>query len=1209
MIKRIKGNLGEKVEPNVITEEKFESSLKDEPQAFKREKTIQEPAVTIDSEGQVEPDDPSVVTNPDISISQPDVIPDTPAITEPDVIAEEIESSEDFFKQPQDSINPEYMDDYKLFRENENDREESEKTLAILQELESSKVDAEVDPNEISQQAKLEDQQQSARKRGFFKDVALGVIRAPSEIAGGVTEGVVEITNLTNKLLGLSKLVGEAKIPEFLKTDEKRKTVTGDLIRGISRLSIGFKGVDKILNAFKIGAAATATGKVAERIGKLSAADLLVFDEQENRLSNVIESVPALQNPITDFLKTDPEDSFAEAKLKQAIEGAALGAVGESLFAGIKAMRIVKPLKEKILTETELAFKETSEQEIFKKSFKNIGDIDNKELIFKTELTPEQIKAFGKRQPSPLDSLEINFARIEGPEDVKNVMQSLINEPSLKPAIDAARRGKRSNLQTLKSAEDISGFNELLSRRKGQSFNAEQTTAVRQVYYKTTTKLMETAERASLPDRTSIDVFNFRKMLATHKMVQGEVLGVRAETGRALQAWSIPVGEGRVDVKGLEDTLSNFGGANSSIELAKKIASHGSSLNTTQINALTQKGAFARTTDALIEAWRLGLVSNPAIHVTNILEGGLTALAEVPKRAIQSMFKDSGVGSTEPLYLMLGYVNSFKGAFLNSAKAFKTGRTGFSTGKLELPRQRATSREVLDASGIMKPFAYGLDYYGRAVEIAGKGLAAGDEFARAILSGGEKHALAARDATDRGLKGKEFRDHVAQLVANPTDEIIKTAREFAEYNIFVKRFEDLGQTAQTLLAKVPSLRLIFPFVKVAGNIFKYNYEHSPLAFTSSRIRQEIQAGGLKQSEALAKIGLGSAMISTASDLAFSGILTGQGPADPAKQRLLRASGWQPYSLRIGDKYHSLVRFGALGSLLMGSADLTEILSNYESYDMQAQDEVEEVTTALIAAVSNQVIGQTFMSGMSEMLQVLADPKRRGERYIQKFAGSVVPTAVGSLAKQFDNEAKEITSVLDSIKSRIPGLSKQVPARRNIWGEKISAYYPSFDGHLGVVGDTVEKIGNWFSPVYMSKEKDSPINRFMLENGFPVNMPSKRQNFDNSMVDLNEYPELYSRLVELRGTIELTKYNGLTMKEYMSDLVQGLDSRSSRLFMLDLDEQKNYLSNIVSDYAKAAKKELLDESPVLEQIIFENEFNERKQALELTAKSSQQKTFP
>jgi len=1196
MTKILNRNLGEKVQPNVITEEKFEDNLD---VGLDKTQTVQEPDVS-------EPD-----------VSEPEVDPNDPfSVSEPDVIAENIKPSNDFLEQSQDSINPEYMDDYKLFRDEEDNRVENEKALASLQERVRSKAGKEVDPNEISPQDKIEqeqstkDQQQSTRKRGFFQDVALGAIRAPSEIAGGVTEGVVEITNLTNKLLGLSKLVGEAKVPEFLKTGKVTKTVTGDLIRGIARLSIGFKGVDKILNAFKIGAAATATGKVAERIGKFSAADLLVFDEQENRLSNILDSVPALKGSVTGFLKTDPEDSFAEAKLKQAIEGAALGVVGESLFAGIKAMRVVKPLKEKILTEVEIGANELEEQFRLKKLFKSIGHIDKKDLLLKKELTPEQIKEFGKRPPNLLDSLDINFTRIDGPEDVKNLMQALINEPSLKAGVEAARRGKVTNIQTLEEAKDISGFNELISRRKGQTFNAAQTTAARQAYYKTTAKFAETAKIASLPDRTSIDVFNFRRMQAIHKMIQEEIQGVSAEGARATQAWRIQVGDGKIDVKGIEDIVSSYGGIENSIELAKKIASHGSSLNTTQINTITKKGAYARTRDALIEAWRLGLVSNPAIHVTNILEGGLTALAEIPKRAMQSMMKDSGVAKVEPLYLMLGYVNSFKGAFLNSAKAFKTGRTGYSTGKLELTHQRATSREALDASGIMKPFAYALDYYGRAVEIAGKGLAAGDEFARAILSGGQKHALAARDATDRGLKGKEFKDHVAQLVADPTQfELIKSAREFAEYNIFVKRFEGLGQTAQTLLAKVPSLRLVFPFVKVAGNIFKYNYEHSPLAFTSSRIREDIQAGGHRRAEALAKIGLGSTMISVASDLASSGILTGQGPADPANQRLLRASGWQPYSLRIGDKYHGLIRFGALGSLLMGSADLTEILTNYESYDMQAQDEVEEVTTALIAAVSNQIIGQTFMSGMSEMLQVLAEPKMRGERYIQKFASSIIPTAIGSLAKQFDNEAKEINSVLDAIKAKIPGLSKTLPPRRNIWGEKISAYYPSFDGHLGIAGDVVEKIGNWFNPVYMSKEKNSPINRFMLENGFPVNMPSKTQKFGNSMVDLTEHSGLYSRLVELRGSIELPKYSGLTMKEYMSDLVQGFESRSSKLLRLDFDEQKNFLSGIASDYNQAAKKELLEESQLLQTILFENEFNERKQALEYTAKSSQQKTFP
>ena len=58
------------------------------------------------------------------------------------------------------------------------------------------------------------------------------------------------------------------------------------------------------------------TGAIAENIA---------FSPYEERLSNLVQQYPSLQNPITEYLQADPRDTETEARFKMALEGAGIG--------------------------------------------------------------------------------------------------------------------------------------------------------------------------------------------------------------------------------------------------------------------------------------------------------------------------------------------------------------------------------------------------------------------------------------------------------------------------------------------------------------------------------------------------------------------------------------------------------------------------------------------------------------------------------------------------------------------------------------------------------------------------------------------------------------------------------------------------------------------------------------------------------------------
>lgn len=1118
--------------------------------------------------------------------------------------------------------NIEPIDDYKVFRQETDD---SALVNEFVSEFETPAKE------KVVVEEKVEAKPEGGLFKRFAKDVARGTIgEGPRAIVSGVTKGLNEMADTVddfNQFIGgkfakgVLSVVGteeqQARGVEIVKKKQEErftpvlqptfgvdgaadpKSVTGNIIEGVAEFLTGFGVAGKALKGVK---AATKTGKAAKRATQAGIGDVIAFDEQEERLSSVIEGVPALQNPVTEFLQSEEDDSVAEAKFKQAIEGVGLGVVGEGLGKAISILRKSKKIK----NTAEAQLGEAAEPGLRSENLQVLGRPESNEFVFKkvqlakeeTEgLTAKQIEKLAAKKPASVDDIQINFARIDGPEDIKNAMQAFANETKLLPKVKGSRRGVRSNEVTLKDAEDIDGFKTLMERREGQPLNAEQTTAARNFYYNTTDKLMELAKKASSPEASDVDQYAFRKMVATHHAVQKEVLGARAEAGRALQAWSIPAtGTPSEKLKGMEAILDSFGGAEASKDLARRLASFGDGqLTSSQINTLTQKSAYARSGDAIVEAWTAGLLTNPVTHVKNLTSNTLTTLMGAAERYSQALFPQSEVTIAEANSFVMGLIQSQKEAFANAGRAFRTGQVGFGQSKIELPRTRASSKEILDLQGLAKPFGYAMDYYGRMVNTSFKALAAGDEYSKTILFNAQRNALATRQGLSDGLRGNDLKDFVAKTTTSPNASIDQQARDFADYATFTKELGKSGKSFQRILSQNPALKFVVPFYKTPVNIFKYTLERTPLAPLSSEIRKELGAGGTREAAVLAKIGMGSSIMSLGVDAAINGNITGAGPSDPKKRAALRRLGWQPNSIKVGDNYYSYQGLEPASTLFAFSSNMAEIMTNYEMYDMEAQDELEHLSTATVMAVTEATVNKTFLQGISNIMEAASDPERFAPSYIQRTLSSFVPSGSAAIERAVDPSKEYVTNVSDALKARIPGFSSEVARRRNVYGEEIK--YRSPDEN--VLDETVSGVTSLFNPFYKSTLKDDPLDEFLLKEGYFINMPSKSQTFDNVQVNLRDHPEIYSRLVELRGKeIELIQYGGENMKTALTDLVTENSVKSIRFFsdFTDREDKQNMLTKITRDYNDAAKEILLEEFPVLDQIILDEKLKQEQQQI-------------
>ncbi|PXW82685.1 hypothetical protein BZA02_1023 [Ruegeria sp. P4] len=125
--------------------------------------------------------------------------------------------------------------------------------------------------------------------------------------------------------------------PEFMDLGLARPGGTaGQITEGVTQFLVGFIPA---VRAVRLVGAARVVGSTGTYMAAGVIADATVFDPHEQRLANLVQKYPRLKNPITEYLASDPNDSAAEGRLKNALEGLVFGAVLDRFVAGLRVMR------------------------------------------------------------------------------------------------------------------------------------------------------------------------------------------------------------------------------------------------------------------------------------------------------------------------------------------------------------------------------------------------------------------------------------------------------------------------------------------------------------------------------------------------------------------------------------------------------------------------------------------------------------------------------------------------------------------------------------------------------------------------------------------------------------------------------------------------------------------------------------------------------
>ena len=811
----------------------------------------------------------------------------------------------------------------------------------------------------------------------------------------------------------------------------------------------------------------------------------------------------------------------------------------------------------------------------------------------------------------------INLARIDSPEKIAEVLGVVAGDTKIARSIDIAKRGKMTNEQIAEMANDIGlTADDLINRRDGQVFNAETAVASRNLLVASSENIAELAKVVADGKATTVEIYEFKQMLAKHSAIQAQVQGMTAEAGRLLNSFKIQATNTNPDVLQLMKTeLGAYGGVHSAESMAQKIidgVADGNSVSKV-VGDASRTGFLNRLKWTGMEWWINGLLSSPKTHLVNMV-GNVGAIGwRMGENTIASLISNTPViGSGEiPMsdiaYQFYGFGVGIKDGFKLVGKMVRErqvlGLDEMDTGLLAKAENTHTS--MLSSSGVeqtvrqigvgnFKPFSKAtidnkvavgmLDSLGGLVRTPGVMLGVSDGFFKAVNYRMSVAVESSRQAHQMGLNGTNFHSEVARLMDAPTDSMRKTALDISKEYTFTNDFANGGmmQSLSNFTNEHASAKLFLPFIRTPANLVTFSLSRTPMTIFAKETRRKLLAGGSSRDEMIAKLGAGSLIMSLpmfldeSDNLGITG--SGFGLSAKEKQAFIKQGGqFNSFSTTNADGevvYYEYKRTDPVGILLGLTTDLKDIADR--SSDMMIEDETSEVLSfALMSAVqafATNITSKTWSQGVMDLSNILGDPQRYLPQWAKSTVGSfAVPNILRSAVSIAGDGVVRDTvgaSFLESVEldimKSIPGLTDNVPPRLDLGGNEVMRAVGA--GAIAPIKTSVEKL-NAVDSFFLNKLKWSPSK------------PSRR--IDTVKLTAWQYYDyqMFSAKPVTSGNAQVSS---------MPDMYSTLDTliKADEFKSVGVDDQQRAIEKIVRKYRAIGKQLVMEKHQDLQQRIFE-----------------------
>ncbi len=640
----------------------------------------------------------------------------------------------------------------------------------------------------------------------------------------------------------------------------------------------------------------------------------------------------------------------------------------------------------------------------------------------------------------------INYRYVDAPEDVLTLRARIAEV--MKTEIEQ-QRGKESWDQTQVKAERVikdrlAGMSDAQKAELGKmSFSdlAAQSMAVEAMAQKAAYDARAAAAEiaAKGTEATAAEHAKLAEAIETSALLHQIDQGNGAEIARALTSRKA-ARQRAVLADGMTDLMAKYG-ADPQVLARMVLGLH----TTAEITRFAKDATKATRWEKVVEAWKAGILSGPVTHMANLIGNStfvvMRPVVDLTAAAIGKLTgAEERVVAAEPFGRLFGNLQGAKDAIKYAGEALRMAYEEGAFNKAAFGDRIGPMRSVLREIAIgtaegpqkaeqFRPAIEGVK--GDVIRLPFRGLQIADAFFKTMNERGESYALATRQAVKEGLnmQTREFRERVVELVQNPTVEMQIASSHAGLRYTFNLPLGEIGQNVSSLV-KAAHLQMFVPFVRTPGNILKELARMTPLSPAVSEWRADWKAGGAARQKAVAEVMTGTAIMAVVASYALDSQITGQGNPDPKKRATDLAAGKQPYSWKVGDTYYNYQRVQPVGTLMGLAADMAEI------WDHLTDEEQDKVPKMVAVAFANAVTNQTFLQGITAIVNAMSDPKRFGPRLAQQMAGSVVPNVIGQPTAMSDPYVREVNSVLEAIRARIPGLREDLMAKPDVFGAPI-----------------------------------------------------------------------------------------------------------------------------------------------------------------------------
>lgn len=1035
---------------------------------------------------------------------------------------------------------------------------------------------------------------------------APGVVGTAVDVAKQVGMGVVDAAKAT--IWGASGFAA----PET--GDAGPETGAGAFARSTSEFLTGMVGAGKLFKAANILQGPGKALGLARGTAESVVTSRMLYDATEGRLSNMLVEHPWAANAVTRWMAAKPDDTTADAFLKDTLEGLLTGGAFEGFLGALKGMRAARAAStpeaaQKILAQTaeEVATIQSSGR------VTNLRPLPGKEAEFQarpaglapgTVVSPMDRNNYGKvvSVDAEKQTAMVHFISPEGHEATKEFpLDQLVHQDRTpvsvaKPIPEAPKvlmpetvkagiiqdlasgaegssrvsEGRDFNFDTMEGPDAAKQAINLvsdalapeISKLKGGVQTLKETSELADILGEEPAKLManlsqDAADASSMAARV---VAGKRLLQSVGRQIADEARLVQAGT-------AIPERLNKlIDVMGnLETNLKT------TITGAARTTSAGrirtaASFTTEELNLLVASGGDPKVLRPLIkektlfgkivgvhnEVWINALLSNPLTHSKNVTGGLFNTLMQPLDRTVGGLMSLDVASAREGISTFVGLWKSQTEALKMAWKAFKT------EAPVLTPRDAKYEAVSKSIPG----------FWGKAVRLSSRFLLSEDEFFQQLNYRANLYSKFTRQGMDLGLKGEDLAAHVQSNIersflsngqANLDSAITQEAKRQGSRATFTEDLRPDSYAAEVarFVTTHPEARAVLPFVRTPYNILRQSAQRAgPIGLFTKTLREDIAAGGARRAEALGRMGTGSAIGVSALGYAMSGNITGGRPKGPDGRLVPMPEGWQPYSIKVGNRYISYQGLEPLSTMLGTIADMVQ-LSEHVS-----EDERNGLGAAIVAGITSNLSNKAYLQGITQLIDVIdSDDPNKVEAFIRQRAASYVPAVVGQAAREADPLTRQAWDLKEQMMLRIPGLSDKVPPMYNLLGKPVEHTKGTFMVNPFSFSDS--------TPGHVTEELSRLAKR---EGGFQ--MPPRTLD----KVQLSH--EQYARMMELRGSIKL---GGKNLEDRLSELVKSDKYKNlGDSIGIYKSAKREFIERIFGQYQNAAEKKLTQEDKGLAQ---------------------------